>query len=1122
MDWKLCTHLGVFLLLLISLQCSCYWHVQVNKGKDENGNITSQELRNRTRQKRTWIEPLLILMEEADNRPRNPIAKVYSDLEAKKGKIIYRITGEGVDKPPFNVLIMDSKTGHLNVTSARIDREQTPVLRITAHAVTLSGQEVEPPLSLIVRIQDINDNPPIFSQMTFAGSVEERCPANTLVMVINAFDADEPNTINSQIAYKIISQNPSNPPMFIINQYTGEVYTISNFIDREVYSSYSLIVSGSDLNGASHGFSAQCGSDITVLDVNDNFPELEFESYQVNIIENWIGLTDLRMKVFDADQEYTDNWYAVFEIVSGNEGGWFVIDTDSQTNEGRLRVVKPLDYESMKMANLAIIVTNRAAFHYSVASEYQSKRTSINAEVQNEIEGPTFVPNNIQLNIPSGLSQEELMQYVIGKATAINQETGQAATNVVYMFDSNTSKYFVIDSTTGEIKMTYEMARGIGPDTANGTYSGIIFAETNDGPIRTTATGTITADIGSGTTTTTATATCPFITNEPRVICLNSMRLAINAYQNPSNPPFTITMSPDPDWHLEPLNATAVTLVGRPSLSSGNYSFVFNIADKNNFSCPNPFQVTIPACECTPSGSCDTIKTTSKGAILGANAIGLMVLGCLLPLAALLALLLCACGAAAGPKFVPVAAGYEGACHQWGTEGAKPEDVDMTSMLISSPGAGSEVHTMNYGGHLREEAMLTRSVDGAISAMGEGGRGVASGVGRAISTTGFETNTYGNGAMRYTDREFNDSIMGTLPPSYKEGGTLNMAYVENYFADKAEAFANEDEGRPSNDCLLIYDNEGVGSPAGSVGCCSFIADDLDDAFLDTLGPKFKTLAEICIGSEIDMPGGNQPRSIPSVPIIETDVILDEPTLNVHRNWPVSVNSSAYVTESSFPPTNFQPAMSVPEPVMPGNVFVTETYTTTESPMRSVVRTVEPSMPSSILVTERVVGSTSTPRAVFTNVPNSSNVIVTERVLRPTSGVREIIELPNLQSLPDSSNVVVTERVVAPGTARQSKAFTFPDISDSQNVVVTERVIQPITTERVLQPISNVQGGLSIRPDMGSSQNIYVTEKTVRSGPATTTHMLSAEPVLMQSVGSTSPSLTRSSVRTYSTVQYTKK
>lgn len=39
------------------------------------------------------------------------------------------------------------------------------------HALT--GIELEPPLELRVRVLDINDNAPIFSQATFMGSIEE-------------------------------------------------------------------------------------------------------------------------------------------------------------------------------------------------------------------------------------------------------------------------------------------------------------------------------------------------------------------------------------------------------------------------------------------------------------------------------------------------------------------------------------------------------------------------------------------------------------------------------------------------------------------------------------------------------------------------------------------------------------------------------------------------------------------------------------------------------------------------------------------------------------------------------------------------------------------------------------
>lgn len=53
---------------------------------------------------------------------------------------------------------------------------------------------------------------------------------------------------------------------------------------------------------------------------------------------------------------------------------------------------------------------------------------------------------------------------------------------------------------------------------------------------------------------------------------------------------------------------------------------------------------------------------------------------------------------------------------------------------------------------------------------------------------------------------------------------------------------------PVNDVLLGYSFEGQGSPPGSVGCCSILESEDDLQFLNNLGPKFKTLAEICAPS----------------------------------------------------------------------------------------------------------------------------------------------------------------------------------------------------------------------------------------------------------------------------------
>lgn len=53
-------------------------------------------------------------------------------------------------------------------------------------------------------------------------------------MILNATDADEPNHMNSKIAFKIVSQEPAGIPMFLLSRHTGEVRTLTSSLDREV------------------------------------------------------------------------------------------------------------------------------------------------------------------------------------------------------------------------------------------------------------------------------------------------------------------------------------------------------------------------------------------------------------------------------------------------------------------------------------------------------------------------------------------------------------------------------------------------------------------------------------------------------------------------------------------------------------------------------------------------------------------------------------------------------------------------------------------------------------------------------------------------------------------------
>lgn len=125
--------------------------------------------------------------------------------------------------------------------------------------------------------------------------------------------------------------------------------------------------------------------------------------------------------------------------------------------------------------------------------------------------------------------------------------------------------------------------------------------------------------------------------------------------------------------------------------------------------------------------------------------------------------------------------------------------------------------------------------------------------------------------------------------------------------------------------MLIYDNEGTGapgSPIGSLGCCSFIADEFDDSCLDSLSSKFKKLAEISLGMD-DEAKNSQPPTKESGSGIEScgqSVQVQQSESVRYQILPGSQGASALSASGSV----LQPAVSIPDPLQHGSYLVIET------------------------------------------------------------------------------------------------------------------------------------------------------------------------------------------------------
>ncbi|NXA59711.1 DSG2 protein, partial [Mohoua ochrocephala] len=1001
------------------------------------------------RQKREWTVPPAFIREEEDNSYKNPIARIHSDLEDTGIVVTYTISGQGVTEPPYGLFVINGKTGDLNITG-RVDREKTPILLVRGHALDKNGAKLEEPIDLPIKVVDINDNFPVFSHEVFVGSIEELSETGTIVMRINATDADEPNNLNSKIAFRIVSQSPS--AAFSMDKNTGEVRVAKINLDRETQSSYSLVVEAKDRGGEIGGNAATCSLEIKILDVNDNLPVLESHAFEGSIEENRANVEIMRIKVFDRDEEFSDNWLANFTFVSGNEDGFFQIVTDTQTNEGILTVVKELDYEKMQSLNLGIVVTNKAEFHKSIKPSYKAETIPIKIKVINVREGAAF-PGGTKI---IEASEKLQIKQVIGQYQAYDEDTGKVAEHITYMKGKDAANWVTIDSVTGEIRLAKNLDYE-SPHVVNGTYTITMLGVTTDSPKK-TVTGTVVIQVKDENDN------CPVIVNPVQTVCSDAKLVDVTARDldgYPNSYPFSFTVIDEPEgtaekWIIASGNDTSVQLMPQ-NLKPGRTEVPMLIKDFQGVSCAVPQALQLTVCECADDGVCQEKFVGAKSVGLGPAAVALIILAFLLLLLVPLLLLLCPGGLGAkgfgGAKmFAEIPDHSEAMLRQWNSEGAAPEEKALLSFIPPTA-----------LGNLKGAAAAAGAA-GAVAAAGMSGEEAVIGAGSSVSHVGEQHSTVTRERWEEQRRLLAGANYGAMAAGAAEGmmgvdgktvvsgggvavgaaGAMNEEFLRVYFNDKAVSFADEDEEQAAKDCLLVYSQGESGSPHGSVGCCSFIEGDLDDHFLDDLGDKFKTLAEICIGRQINMKDGGSKN--------ESGFGLSEANLQFLDQQSASSSEQAFASGSHFqsiPPAHA--GSGAGESTLSKEVVTETTFSSSHSGQHNARHLPTGRAESGVAVTETSysVGAPARSAAVFLDPQLKENVVVTERVLAPASSIQGMVKIPDL---PHGGNVVVTERVVksagaGPGT------LTVQDLPDSQYVVVRER-------ERVLVPAAE-QGSLSL-------------------------------------------------------------
>nr|XP_032834829.1 cadherin-7-like [Petromyzon marinus] len=303
----------------------------------------------RRRIPRSWVWNQFFVVEEYTGTEPIKVGRVHLEADQGDGSVRYELWGEGAGTE-FTV---DTSTGEVFVMR-RLDREARDRYRLQARAKDAeTGRALAAPSDFVVTVQDVNDNEPRFvGRQPYYGTVQEMASAGTLVMRLEATDADDPSYGN---AAKLVYTLHEGGEYFSINASTGELRTLQGDLDREALPWLRAVVTARDMGGLQGGLVATATVSVTLGDVNDNPPRFTNASFEFHVREG-AALGEELGRLGATDPDEGPNAEAAFRVLPSPSSLFFHVHTDPASNQGVVTLAQRLDYERQSSHALRVQV----------------------------------------------------------------------------------------------------------------------------------------------------------------------------------------------------------------------------------------------------------------------------------------------------------------------------------------------------------------------------------------------------------------------------------------------------------------------------------------------------------------------------------------------------------------------------------------------------------------------------------------------------------------------------------------------------------------------------------------------------------------------------------------------
>ncbi|XP_068447670.1 protocadherin alpha-3-like [Clinocottus analis] len=310
----------------------------------------------------------IIVLDSNDNRPMfsQEIYQITIPENVPVGTSIFQINatdpdeginseieyslGKTLKKKVYDIFELDKLTGELRVKGV-VDYEENDVYKLDVEA----SDKGTPPLTgecrVIIKIKDVNDNPPEIEVTSLSNIVSEDLKPGTMISLISLRDKD------FGVNGKIITSVTSEVPFELKPSYKENIYSIvtKGFLDREHVSYYEITVKATDCGEPP--LSAFKTLNIHISDVNDNRPQFSQNTLQFYLIENNIAGASI-FSVSATDYDQNDNAALSYHIVREGIQNSIMSFLNVNSESGDILALKSFDFETLKTFQFQVVATD--------------------------------------------------------------------------------------------------------------------------------------------------------------------------------------------------------------------------------------------------------------------------------------------------------------------------------------------------------------------------------------------------------------------------------------------------------------------------------------------------------------------------------------------------------------------------------------------------------------------------------------------------------------------------------------------------------------------------------------------------------------------------------------------